>query len=281
MKVVNIRGGYSLLVWTLAVQLVLCGSGVYAADSAKSCKLLSKTDSEGKVLKRLEPLAQRNFTVLTTSGDDSYTYVFQLCGDAGGVPGAGVIQKNNKNDKEKPTVIGSNSVNTTQAIGGSDWVMLIYTNGDTYDTHCNKEKRKAIMMISCNRKVDASDLKLVLEDRERDQDCFYLFELDSSAVCPVIESQLSTGSIILIIGVCLLAVYLIGGFLYQRLIVGAKGMEQFPNYAFWVEVGNLTADGCDFVCRSRNREEAPAYRGVTAEPLEEEPEERDDHLLPM
>ena len=89
-------------------------------------------------------------------------------------------------------------------------------------------------------------------------------------------------------------------------------MEQFPNYAFWVEVGNLTAvsllccwvtsvkdqvhvtffeihyirtpslqDGCDFVCRSRNREEPPAYRGVATEPLEEEPEERDDHLLPM
>lgn len=128
-------------------------------------------------------------------------------------------------------------------------------------------------------------------------------------------------------GLCLVAVYLIGGFLYQRLIVGAKGMEQFPNYTFWVEFGNLTAvsaaisfgvwhqemhhptwvnkagvkmplkmwlhinsqhifpppsqDGCDFVCRSRNREEPPAYRGVATEPLEEEPEERDDHLLPM
>ena len=38
-----------------------------------------------------------------------------------------------------------------------------------------------------------------------------------------------------------MAVYLIGGFLYQRLVVGAKGMDQFPNYTFWVEVGNLTA----------------------------------------
>uniref|UniRef100_H3DLT1 Mannose-6-phosphate receptor (cation dependent) n=2 Tax=Tetraodon nigroviridis TaxID=99883 RepID=H3DLT1_TETNG len=82
-------------------------------------------------------------------------------------------------------------------------------------------------------------------------------------------------------GFSLLTVYLIGGFLYQRLIVGAKGMEQFPNYAFWVEVGNLAADGCDFVCRSRNREEVPAYRGVSSEPSEEDQEERDDHLLPM
>ena len=41
--------------------------------------------------------------------------------------------------------------------------------------------------------------------------------------------------------ICLLATYLIGGFLYQRLVVGAKGMEQFPNIAFWQEFGNLTA----------------------------------------
>lgn len=38
-----------------------------------------------------------------------------------------------------------------------------------------------------------------------------------------------------------LAVYLILGFLYQRLVVGAKGVEQFPNYGFWSELGNLSA----------------------------------------
>lgn len=49
--------------------------------------------------------------------DDRYTYVFQLCGDAGGVPGAGVIQIDDKEKEKKPTVIGM--YNTTQAIGGS------------------------------------------------------------------------------------------------------------------------------------------------------------------
>ncbi|XP_034409748.1 cation-dependent mannose-6-phosphate receptor [Cyclopterus lumpus] len=277
MKVVNGHGGGSFLVWTLVVQLVLCGSGVYTTDSTKSCTLLKESDSERKVLNRLEPLAHKNFTAETKIGTESYRYVFQLCGDAGGVPGAGVIQYESK--KTKPTVIGM--YNATQAIGGSDWVMLIYTNGDSYDAHCSKETRKAMIMISCNKKVDMGQMNVVVEDRERGQDCFYLFELDSSAMCEVLDSRISAGSIILIIGFCLLAVYLIGGFLYQRLIVGAKGMEQFPNYAFWVEVGNLTADGCDFVCRSQNREDARAYRGVATEPKEEEPEERDDHLLPM
>uniref|UniRef100_A0A8C6Z9S0 Cation-dependent mannose-6-phosphate receptor n=1 Tax=Nothoprocta perdicaria TaxID=30464 RepID=A0A8C6Z9S0_NOTPE len=43
----------------------------------------------------------------------------------------------------------------------------------------------------------------------------------------------------------------------------------------------LTADGCDFVCRSKPRNAPAAYRGVGDDQLGEESEERDDHLLPM
>ncbi|XP_054904053.1 cation-dependent mannose-6-phosphate receptor [Poeciliopsis prolifica] len=278
MKLCRIPCRGSVLLWAILTQLLLCRNGVFAGNSTKACKLLDKSESEKKVLDRLEPLAGKNLSAVIEVDKESYTYVFQLCGDAGGVQNAGVIQKKT-NSEDKPTIIGSYT--STKAIGGSDWVMLIYHNGDKYDNHCNKEARKAIIMISCNKNKAAGDLEVIFEDREKQNDCFYLFELDSSAVCPPVQSQLSAGSIILIIGFCLVAVYLIGGFLYQRLIVGAKGMEQFPNYAFWVEVGNLSADGCDFVCRSKNREEAPAYRGVSADALDEEPEERDDHLLPM
>lgn len=121
-----------------------------------------------------------------------------------------------------------------------------------------------------------------MEENQKQKNCYYLFELDTTAVCPAVSSKLSAGSIVLIVVISSLTVYIIGGFLYQRLVVGAKGVEQFPNFAFWSEIGNLSADGCDFVCRSRgNREEPPTYRGVGTEPLGEEPEERDDHLLPM
>ena len=58
-----------------------------------------------------------SFTVETKDGDDSYTYVFQLCGDAGGIPGAGVVQFDKKKPEAKPKVIGIYSA--TQAIGGS------------------------------------------------------------------------------------------------------------------------------------------------------------------
>ncbi|KAF6120190.1 mannose-6-phosphate receptor, cation dependent [Phyllostomus discolor] len=121
----------------------------------------------------------------------------------------------------------------------------------------------------------------VSEERGKVQDCFYLFEMDSSLACSPEVSHLSVGSVLLITSASLIAVYIIGGFLYQRLVVGAKGIEQFPHLAFWQDVGNLIADGCDFVCRSKPRNVPTTYRGVGDDQLGEDSEERDDHLLPM
>ena len=39
----------------------------------------------------------------------------------------------------------------------------------------------------------------------------------------------------------LAGVYLIGGFLYKRFVLGAKGVDQIPNYEFWEDFGNLQA----------------------------------------
>lgn len=55
-----------------------------------------------------------------------------------------------------------------------------------------------LCLSPCNSQ---GSLEVVLDNREREDDCFYLFKLDSSAVCPAPQSQLSTGSIILIMSV--------------------------------------------------------------------------------
>ncbi|XP_028833428.1 cation-dependent mannose-6-phosphate receptor [Denticeps clupeoides] len=255
--------------------ILLAGGGQSSSSLARKCVLGSP--KEERVLQLLEPLANTTFSVEASVQGDNYTFLFKVCGDADSVKDAGVVQRDKAGKK---VMVGNYSA--TQAIGGEDWVMLIYREGEKYDFHCSQESRKAMIIISCNRDIAMGPLKVVLEDRDRKRDCFYLFELDSNAVCPVLPSKLSAGSILLIIAFSCLAVYLIGGFLYQRLVVGAKGVEQFPNYAFWSEIGNLTADGCDFVCRSKgNRDDPPTYRGVPTETLGEESEERDDHLLPM
>uniref|UniRef100_A0ACB8ESD2 Uncharacterized protein n=1 Tax=Sphaerodactylus townsendi TaxID=933632 RepID=A0ACB8ESD2_9SAUR len=266
-----------------------------------------------------------SFTTIVENATEKYKYVFQVCrgiADSGNT--SGLVQIDEKN--RKTTVVGR--ITETHVTSGTEWIMLTYKGGDKYGSHCGNEKRKAMVMITCNRKTLAGDFTMVGEEREKEEECFYLFELESSVACPPVDSHLSVGSILLITFVSLVGVYLIGGFLYQRLVVGAKGMEQFPHFAFWQDMGNLVAelfrvckalptlaaapnkviswwkpqtvsfwrtvnfvpverpklnsqDGCDFVCRSKPRNVPNAYRGVGDDQLGEEPEERDDHLLPM
>ncbi|KFQ99026.1 Cation-dependent mannose-6-phosphate receptor [Nipponia nippon] len=250
----------------------------------RSCDVIGDESSESQMeralLKKLEPLSPLRFNVTVEKGNtENYIYHFRVCREVNSTSQdfGGLVQTDRQNGKT--TVIGR--INETQVFNGSDWIMLIYKGGDSYGRHCSGEKRRAVIMISCKRGVTASSFSIISEEREKEQDCFYLFEMDSSVACPAEDSHLSVGSILLITFASLIAVYIIGGFLYQRLVVGAKGMEQFPHFAFWQDLGNLVADGCDLVCRSKPRNAPAAYRGVGDDQLGEESEERDDHLLPM
>ncbi|XP_072132011.1 cation-dependent mannose-6-phosphate receptor [Mobula birostris] len=264
------------------------GSAARSAPPSGDCDLLGDGAAESAIervlLERLRPLRGKSFSVTTENATtkESYTYRFQLCASIlPGDPTAGAVQIDNKVNTTK--VIGR--INATQLIGGSDWILLLFGDGDPYKTHCQGERRKVLLMISCEPGVVSGRFAVTLEQREKVSDCFYLFEMDSSVACPRNVKKLSTGSVLLILFVTLLSIYLLGGFLYQRLVLKAKGMDQFPNHSFWQEVGNLTADGCDFVFRSRSRSPPPSYRGVGSQPLgaaeEEEEEDRDEHLLPM
>ncbi|CAI9601426.1 unnamed protein product [Staurois parvus] len=237
-----------------------------------------KSAAEQALHQRLAPLKNMSFQVSVKNGEDSYMYKFVVCGrvDSSTPSNAGLVQSKTGS---ADTVIGR--INDTHIISGTDWIMLFYKSGDKYDNHCDKESRQAMVMISCNKNTLGAGFTIISEERNKTNNCFYLFEMDSSVACPAEESHLSVGSILLIVVCVLVAVYIIGGFLYKRFVVGAKGIEQFPNITFWQEFGNLVADGCDFVCRSRPRSSETAYRGVGDDQLGEEPEERDDHLLPM
>lgn len=264
--------------------LCLVAATAFAADQiVDDCVLTGekKSPAEQALLQRLAPLKNKKFETNIKEGDDSYTYTFVMCGrvntSSSTSANAGLVQT--KAGSTDVAVIGR--INDTHILSGTDWIMLFYKSGDKYDSHCDKEPRKAMIMISCNKNTLGDGFTIINEERNKSKDCFYLFEMDSSLACPAEESHLSVGSILLIVFAVIIAVYIIGGFLYQRFVVGAKGIEQFPNITFWQEFGNLVADGCDFVCRSRPRSSETAYRGVGDDQLAEEPEERDDHLLPM
>lgn len=270
--------------WVLLSSLVLLLDVVVTPvlteqTNSLKCNLIGDEEEESKreqeLLQKLTPLTSLSFQTDVKVEESSYTFKFKVCGAAGNDTNGGLVQI----EKDKETVIGR--FTETHVYNGTDWIMLIYKQGDTYHSHCGGEERTAMVMISCLTGTLGKNFQFMGEERGKEKNCFYLFEMDSSIACPKEDSHLSLGSVLLIVFFSLVAVYIIVGFLYQRLVVGAKGMEQYPNYSFWKDLGNLTADGCDFVCRSKPQNEPAAYRGVGDDQLGEETEERDDHLLPM
>uniref|UniRef100_A0A452UNS0 Cation-dependent mannose-6-phosphate receptor n=1 Tax=Ursus maritimus TaxID=29073 RepID=A0A452UNS0_URSMA len=141
------------------------------------------------------PFARDTFESTAGQGPDTYIYVFRVCREAGNrTSGAGLVQINKSNGKE--TVVGR--LNETHIFNGSNWIMLIYKGGDEYDNHCGMEQRRAVVMISCSRHTLADNFNPVTEERGKVQDCFYLFEMDSSLACSPEISHLSVGSILLV-----------------------------------------------------------------------------------
>ncbi|EDO46637.1 predicted protein [Nematostella vectensis] len=173
-----------------------------------------------------------------------------------------------------------------------DWFLISYPNGKKYNSHCGGTQRRSDVMVTCDPTADRGTLKIIEEyiynsssPNQGDQ-CYYLFEINNKAACTVKPSSLSPGSIILIVFVIVACVYLFLGFLYQRFIVGAKGMEQIPNYNLWKNFGSLQADGCNFLCRCADAKPPPRYKPMDDAIGDDSevviPRDRDDdHMLPM
>lgn len=227
--------------------------------------------------------------------DDKYQYLVGICTRASDdlFPNAkaAVIQLEKDNDGKvksvqdhHPVLIGQ--FDHTDIKSGTDWIYLEYLEGQAYHSHCGGEPRRASILLTCDPEATDSTpgMRILEENNNKTSDCYYLFELAHPEVCANASSSknmLSVGSIVLIVFFCVAAIYLVAGGLYQRFVLGAKGIEQIPNYEFWKDFGNLQADGCNFVCRTDDLRRSSPYKGLGDDQLVEEPDERDDNLLPM
>ncbi|XP_034339021.1 cation-dependent mannose-6-phosphate receptor-like [Crassostrea angulata] len=243
--------------------------------------------SDKDLQRRIQPLVGK--TYFGTDRTNSYKYFFGVCTLASNLDRIkalnmpyGMVQETQNDETKKFYGIGQYTNSTI--IQGRDWVILEYLDGQPYGSHCGSEPRRARVMFNCDSSVAIGDEQLVIyeEENNKTQECFYLFEMKTSVVCPTSSSTpgLSIGSILVIVFVCVLSLYLILGCAYMRFVLHAKGKEQCPNYSFWQDFGNLQADGCDLVCRSKTSSGSRSYKGIGDDQLEGE-EDKDDHLLPM
>ncbi|XP_033122736.1 cation-dependent mannose-6-phosphate receptor-like isoform X2 [Anneissia japonica] len=247
---------------------------------SSDCEFDSVSEKEsGKRLSELQAQTKEK-PISIQDSQKNYTYSIGICSPVK-APNVGVTQTENFGDHIEHNL---GLISKAHIQFGSNWIFLQYHNGDPYGGHCKQEGRQSHIMIICDEKNELVGNKVVLEENNnRTEDCYYLFEITSSIACSEHPSSgLSLGSILIILFVCVIFVYILGGFVYQRFIIGAKGMEQFPNIAFWRDFGNLVADGCDCVFRTKPKSEPKLYKGIGDDQLGlDEDEEQDDHLLPM
>ncbi|XP_067144133.1 cation-dependent mannose-6-phosphate receptor-like isoform X2 [Centruroides vittatus] len=199
------------------------------------------TEVEKQLLQRLEPLKEKVHTTEYVNEKDKASYIYKV-GICKGVssqdPMSGAIQITKDND----TIYSLGLINNTEVMGGSVWISLQYYGGNNYIAHCTHKPRLTDIMIICDESATTDEFRFVEERREFDKElCFYQFELKTAKICPKKEDVLSFGSIFCIIFFSSTGLYFLFGLLYHRIVVGAKGLEQIPNYSFWQDFGNLQA----------------------------------------
>ncbi|KAI9846045.1 MAG: Cation-independent mannose-6-phosphate receptor CI-MPR [Thelocarpon superellum] len=115
----------------------------------------------------------------------------------------------------------------------------------------SKEKEKeqtrtksTLISLLCERDPLAPDAAVSFVGASPDE-CAYFFELRSHAACAgVSEAQqtLGPGGVFGVIALIAILVYLIGGCVYQRTVMHARGWRQLPNYRMWAGMASFVRD---------------------------------------
>jgi cation-dependent mannose-6-phosphate receptor len=277
----------------MASRVVVCGLLLVAACGAARGASLAESQGVNEKcrhnLTKFDPyLSQyigKRYEIQGAHTDKTYKYNIGICVDVDhdGIPGCAVKQTDSTSNSSHSFCIGRTAEAQVARMADGTWIELTYSGGDVYHSHCDSGSRTARIVFLCDPNVKGQGHVDFLEENNKDAICYYLFSLVSEEICGIEPGQLSAGDIILIILACLVGVWalaMFSGCLYKRFVVGAKGWEQIPCISFYREFGNLMADGCDYVCRSRPRT-VVEYKEPTFGAASDSEDEKDDNLLPM
>ncbi|CAG8596577.1 17460_t:CDS:2 [Dentiscutata heterogama] len=99
----------------------------------------------------------------------------------------------------------------------------------------------SLIRFICDQTVEKSHPPKLINVFE---DCAFWFEWRTPSACPVKMNSQSTGAIgvfFTILGIAL-AVYFIGGVVYNRIVYNASGVRQIPHWEFWRDTLDFTKD---------------------------------------
>ncbi|KAF2742936.1 mannose 6-phosphate receptor domain-containing protein [Sporormia fimetaria CBS 119925] len=111
------------------------------------------------------------------------------------------------------------------------------------DKKSSSERRKStIISLLCEKDPLA---KTAISFVAAVDDCVYIFEGRSPFACGGIEAEvqaLSPAGVFGVIMLIALAVYIVGGCVYQRTVMHQRGWRQLPNYQLWAGIGGFIRD---------------------------------------
>ncbi|XP_048755153.1 cation-dependent mannose-6-phosphate receptor-like [Ostrea edulis] len=222
--------------------LFFCITAQNTCKKVNSCKC--KLD-DGKVID-LKPLAKSNgpayLDVLDSGGVDLYSWNPCEPFSEGSCTNAAVCQTHAGQQYN----CGSQD-SAVFSYDSSSQMYIITYQADTY----TNDLRTTMLLLDCDQGPDV--FQPVVETSPGN----YVLVFKGKYACPRDDdSGLSGGTILIIIFVCLVSVYLIGGVLFQIFIRKSSGVKVIPNHSFWTGLPQLIKDGVFFIIRRGGKKTA-------------------------
>lgn len=110
---------------------------------------------------------------------------------------------------------------------------------DDDDKKSSDSTRRKTTIISMLCERDPLMPQLTLSFVASPDECTYIFEARTNAACASIETAKQTLGPSGVFGVILMiaiAVYLVGGCVYSRVVLNQRGWKQLPNYGLWAGI---------------------------------------------
>jgi hypothetical protein len=126
-------------------------------------------------------------------------------------------------------------------------IRLTYSNGDICDP-VQRSTRSVIVNMECSRSDESSGTLL---DMKKDDTCTTTFSMKSQHACATSSGSLAGG--FLVIFFVAMAVYCVGGAVFNYRQKGARGREMIPHLELWQEFPSLVQDGVRYTLESGNR----------------------------
>ncbi|KAF8445171.1 mannose-6-phosphate receptor binding domain-containing protein [Terfezia claveryi] len=190
----------------------------------------------------------------TTSGHDyNTTFHLNICGPvlsdvskARGIDSEDARKNISAFYERDGDILSVGQASSTLLLRGKK-LILEYTHGSPCSSAVPGFNKSAIISFLCDRELGSgkADVAYVGEA----SDCSYFFEIRTLHACATIqtpdgEEGLSPLAIFAVICLVFLAVYCVGGCVYQRTVMNARGWRQVPHYHTWARMATELGNCC-------------------------------------